>query len=340
MAMLARPYTDQEVIRILNEYMDGSEHPDLVGYRKQTRERDFADPTRFLWFLRSLVELGSYRNKRILDVGCGFGWHAVGLALLEGSNDIVGVDVLPGMIQGMTECLESLRKKGTRVNVSGLCGDICNLDLPSASFDAIYSNEAIEHVHDIPRMVKTCARLLKPSGNLALVNDQNALNREVREETLAMWEQRERSTEWSAYLREIRPVEHRDAKPLAQMREELIRAANPALNSEDVAFLVEGTAGLLMPQIEDLARNYRAEMNLPVVPPYDRCRNPITGEYIERLFDPYALANALTDAGFQTTVRHLFRKRPLNWLNGVQFRPLNNLLFNLRPPFVIFGVKN
>ena len=35
--MLAPHYTDEEIIQKINVYMDGSEHPDLVGYRKQTR---------------------------------------------------------------------------------------------------------------------------------------------------------------------------------------------------------------------------------------------------------------------------------------------------------------
>jgi ubiquinone/menaquinone biosynthesis C-methylase UbiE len=337
--MVAHRYSDEEIIRRINDYMDGSEHPDLVGYRKQTRERDFADSARFLWFMRSLAMLGAYQNKRILDVGCGFGWHAVCLSLLDPTNEIVGIDILPGMIQGMTECLESLQKKGTVVRVSGICGDICDLDLESASFDAIYSNEAIEHVHDMKKMIETCARLLKYGGNLSLINDQNALNREVRESTVAMWEKREHSTEWSAYLRSIRPIEHRDAKPFAQTREDIIKAANPALASEDTMVLTASTAGLLKTEIEELARNYRDGMLLPAIHPYDRCRNPFTGEYAERLFDPYALAKMMEDAGFRTKIRHMFRKTPLNWLNAFQFRPLNNFLFNLRPAFLVFGEK-
>jgi ubiquinone/menaquinone biosynthesis C-methylase UbiE len=337
--MLAQKYTDEEIIRKINEYMDASEHPDLVGYRKQTRERDFADSERFLWFLRSLASLGGYRNKRILDVGCGFGWHAVGLSLLDPSSEIVGVDILPSAIQGMTECLENFRKKTTTVRVSGVCGDICKLNLETASFDAIYSTEAIEHVHDIQKMIQSCARLLKRGGNLILVNDQNALNQEVRESIIAMWKKREHSPEWSAYLRSIRPVEHKDAKPFAQVREDIIKAANPTLAPEDVDFLTQQTAGLLKTEIEDLALNYRSGMSLPVIQPYDRCRNPFTGEYAERLFDPYALCKIMRKAGFHTHVRHMFRKTPLNWLNGLQFRPLNNLLFKLRPIFVIFGEK-
>ena len=87
--------SDQKIIGLVEEYMRGSDNPDQVGYRGQTYERDFADKKRFLWFLKHVSKLGSYRNKRILDVGCGFGWHAFTLSLLDAENKVVGVDILP-----------------------------------------------------------------------------------------------------------------------------------------------------------------------------------------------------------------------------------------------------
>jgi hypothetical protein len=64
-----------------------------------------------------------------------------------------------------------------------------------------------------------------------------------------------------------------------------------------------------------------------------------TGEYAERLLDPYELEQMLNETGFKTKVRHAFRKFPLNLLNGIQFRPLNNYLFNLHGLFVVYAVK-
>jgi 2-polyprenyl-3-methyl-5-hydroxy-6-metoxy-1,4-benzoquinol methylase len=332
-------YPDDKIIRLIEEYMEGSQNPDLKGYRGQTLQRDFADKDRFLWSLKHIFKLGRYGNKRILDVGCGFGWQAFTISLLDSESKVVGVDILPSMIDGMSDCVESMGKAGVTFNLTPMCGDICNLDLEPNSFDAIYSIEAIEHVHNMRQMLERCFTLLRPNGNIILVNDQNILNRKVRNDTVSMWQERESSWKWSEYLRSIRPIEHQDARPFAVMREEIVRAANPNLDQRAVQALVDATAGLLKPEIETIATNFKIGMPLPVRSVYDWCRNPVTGEYAERLFDPFALAKLLRDAGFRTKVRHFFRKFPLNVANSIQFWPLNYLLFNLRPQFIVYGEK-
>lgn len=40
--------TDDKIIALVEEYMHGSENPDLKCYREQTYQRDFADKKRFL----------------------------------------------------------------------------------------------------------------------------------------------------------------------------------------------------------------------------------------------------------------------------------------------------
>jgi 2-polyprenyl-3-methyl-5-hydroxy-6-metoxy-1,4-benzoquinol methylase len=332
-------YSDDEIINLLEEYMQGSQNPDFKGYREQTYQRDFANKERFLWSLKHIAELGQYRNKCILDVGCGCGWQAFTMSLLDRENKIVAVDILPSMIEGTSECVASMRKKGVAFNLTPMCGDICNLELEPSSFDAIYSIEAIEHVRDMKQMLDRCFTLLKPNGTLILVNDSNMLNRRVRNEHISMWQERENSWKWSEYLRSIRPIEHRDARPFAVMREEIVRAANPNLEPRVVQKIVDATAGLLRSEIETIATNFKNGTHLPSRPDYDWCRNPITGEYAERLFDPFALARCMQRAGFRAKVRHFFRKFPLNLANQIQFWPLNYLLFNLRSAFIVCGEK-
>jgi ubiquinone/menaquinone biosynthesis C-methylase UbiE len=332
-------YSDREIIRLIEDYMQGSENPDLKGYRAQTYERDFANKERFLWALKHISKLGSYSGKRILDVGCGFGWQAFTTSLLDNENKVVGLDILPSMIDGMNDCVESMRTKGVNFNLTPMCGDICNLDLEPNSFDAIYSIEAIEHVHDMRRMLERCFALLRPNGSLILVNDQNILNRKLRDATISMWKERESSWKWSEYLRSIRPIEHKDARPFAVMREEIVRAANPDLDARDVQTLVDATAGLLKSEIENIATSFNSGTPLPVRSEYDWCRNPVTGEYAERLFDPFALANLLRQVGFKTEVKHFFRKFPFNLANSIPYRPLNHILFNLKSDFILYGKK-
>jgi SAM-dependent methyltransferase len=333
-------YPDERIIELIEEYMHGSENPDQVGYREQTYGRDFADKKRFLWFIKKhIVGLGNYHGKRILDVGCGLGWHAFAISLLDQSNAVVGIDILPSIHEGMSESVATMQAKGIKFNLTPIQGDICNIDLPAGSFDSIYSQEAIEHVHDLRKMFKRCFDLLKPGGNMILINDSNPLHSQTREETMAMWQDREHSWDWIEKLKHWRPIEHGNAKPFAVVREEIVRAANPSLDDANVKIVVENTAGLLKSGIEELAKNYGRGMSFPVIGKYDKCRNPETGEYAERLLDPYELARMLRETGFETKIRHAFRKFPLNLTNWIQFRPVNNFLFDLRGIFVIYAVK-
>jgi SAM-dependent methyltransferase len=330
-------FTDAEILSLVEDYMYGSDHPDQVGYRKQTAVREFANKQRFLNSLKRLAKQGGFQNKQILDVGCGFGWQAFVFSLL--GNTVVGIDILPSMIEGMTESIATMRGRGIKFDLTGMCGDVCNPDLEAGSFDAIYSNEAIEHVHDLQAMFDRCALLLKPGGKLFLINDSNVLNSKTRDDTVSMWRDRETSWEWVEKLKNWRPVEHGQAKPFAVMREEIVKAANPGLDESTVAIIVGNTAGLLKAEIADLAIAYHSGMRFPKVGEYDRCRNPETGEYAERLLDPFKLADMLRRSKFKTQVRHCFMRYPLNFANSIQFRPVNKMLFELRGEFMIVGEK-
>jgi SAM-dependent methyltransferase len=326
------------IARTVTEYIHGSDHPDLVVYRRDFDSR--FDVGRWVAEIRKRCELGGFRGGRLLEVGCGFGWDAVGLSL-AGDNDVVAVDILPSMIAGMTECLASVAAKGGALRVTPIQGDICSVDLPDGSFDGIYSSEAIEHVHDVDAMFRRCFELLRPGGRILIANDSNRFNSAFREATLRMWRQRDESWEHARWLRdEVRPVEHRDAKPYAAMREAMIREVAPALDDASVARLARATAGLVRPEIAAATRAFAAGGPLPEPPPYAWCRNPETGEYAERLLDPFELADQLRRAGFRdVAVRHGFNRLPLRLLNGIGLRPLSRLLFDLRGLFYLVAEK-
>lgn len=323
--------------RTVIEYIQGSEHPDLQVYRRDLGDPDFMQV--WQWRVQHYCDLGGFYGKRILEVGCGFGWDAVGLAL-AGDNEVVASDILPSMIDGMSQCLATMEKKGKKLPVTPLQGDICNLDLPSESFDGIFTTEAIEHVHDLPLMFRNCYRLLKPSGVALIVNDSNRYNAAARAHSWEGWTERDQSWEHVEWLKkEVRPVEHADARPYGVMREEMIRAADNSLTDADVAALRSATAGMIQPEIEQAVAEYKRTGKLPKPDKFRWCRNPETGEYSERLLDPWELKQWLKDAGFEVQLQHVFRKMPLRALNGVNFRPLNKWLFGKRALFALVARK-
>ncbi len=333
-----REAAQSDIPRILKEYVHSSDHADLVAYRDGLTDPGYFDI--WLWRTKHYCDLAGFYRKRILEVGCGLGWDAVGLAL-TGGNEVVASDILPSMIEGMSQCLEGMKaQRNIALPVTPLQGDICKLALPSESFDGIFSTEAIEHVHDLGLMFDNCFRLLRPGGTVLLVNDSNRYNAAAREHSWAGWTDRDESWEHSEWLKsEVRPIEHADAKPYAAMREEIIRAANPELTDEEVAALRRGTAGMIRPEIESLAKAFRENGVLPPRDEFGWCRNPETGEYSERLLDPFELKQMLKARGFKVRLRHVFRKMPMRLFNPIQFRPLNMRLFALRPLFALVATK-
>ena len=299
--------------KLMNKYVNGSEHPDLQVYRRGTFDGAMHDL--WLWRTRHFCDLGGFYGKRVLEVGCGFGWDAVGLAVI-GNNEVVASDILPSMVDGMTMCLDNMRAQGQPLSVSPLQGDVCQLDLPSESFDGIFSTEAIEHVHDLRAMFETCWRLLKPGGTAVIVNDSNRYNRGARDHSWGAWQDRDESWEHVEWLRtEVRPVEHAEAKPYGSMREEHIRNSDPDLSNEMVARLRAATAGLVYSEIDAALVAFHGDGTLPIRDEFGWCRNPETGEYSERLLDPFELAKLLKSVGFNVQLRHLFRKMPYKLFN-------------------------
>lgn len=332
--------SDQSVAQLaalITEYSKSSEHPDLQVYR---RDVDGFDWNRFSWWIGHVAKLGHfYGGKRVLEVGCGFGWEAVALSLETGAN-MVAMDILPSMIAGVTECLDTMRAKGHDFTVEPLVGDICTVDLPPASFDGIFSSEAVEHVHSLEQMYDRCFTLLKTGGRLVIANDSNGYNALYRKRNMDMWPERDGSWEHVEWLkREVRPEEHAHAEPYAVMRERMIRAVEPALPDDEMKALVHATAGLIEPEIQAATRAYRANGTLPTRPAWSWCRNPATGEYAERLLDPFEMADGLKAAGFKVSLQHGMRKFPARLLNRIGIRAINKQIFERKPVFLLVAEK-
>src|SRR5947208_9194669 len=103
-------------------------------------------------------ELPDWRNKKILDAGCGTG--AI-LQRLGSPEKNVGIDLAP-------EAVAFCRERGLN-NVRQ--GNICALPFEEASFDAVISSSVLYHewVGDLAAAVREMHRVLRPGG-LALIN--------------------------------------------------------------------------------------------------------------------------------------------------------------------------
>lgn len=97
----------------------------------------------------------------VLDLGCGRGFQTQVLA--RKCKRVVGLDVSPAQISGAREFL-----RGSPVShrVEFLCTRLEDAHFPDASFDRVISFCVLEHIPNVPLVLKEIARILKPGGEL------------------------------------------------------------------------------------------------------------------------------------------------------------------------------
>jgi 2-polyprenyl-6-hydroxyphenyl methylase/3-demethylubiquinone-9 3-methyltransferase len=105
-------------------------------------------------FLLSAVSPG----ERVLDVGCGEGCFAAGLA--RAGARVVAVDVAE-------EPLRRAREAHPELDLRLIDGE-GSWELPDAAFDAVWAGEVIEHVADTAAWLSEVRRVLVPGGTLLL----------------------------------------------------------------------------------------------------------------------------------------------------------------------------
>ncbi|MBD8348913.1 class I SAM-dependent methyltransferase [Dysgonomonas sp. HGC4] len=95
--------------------------------------------------------LPDFKGKRVLDLGCGFGWHCR-YAIEQGAKSVIGVDISEKM-------LAEARKHAPDTTVEYICSAVEDIDFSADSFDIVISSLAfhyIESFDDICSKIKAC----------------------------------------------------------------------------------------------------------------------------------------------------------------------------------------
>ena len=91
--------------------------------------------------------LPDLRGRRVVDLGCGFGWfarHAAG----EGAASVLALDLSRNMI---ARARAETQSPAVRYEIA----DLDRLDLPAGGFDFAYSSLAFHYIADFARLVRT-----------------------------------------------------------------------------------------------------------------------------------------------------------------------------------------
>lgn len=95
--------------------------------------------------------LPDFQGKRVLDLGCGFGWHCR-YAVENGAKSVVGIDISQKMLNEATA-------KTEYENIKYICMPIEDFDFPVDSFDIVISSLAFHYIpsfEDILCKVSKC----------------------------------------------------------------------------------------------------------------------------------------------------------------------------------------
>lgn len=110
--------------------------------------------------------LGVRLGHRILDAGCGTGDVARALAGIVGpTGSVVGVEASDVMLAEARR-----RAHGTLLPVEFRAGDICRLDLDTASFDAALSERVLQHLTAPDTAVAELYRVTRRGGRVVVID--------------------------------------------------------------------------------------------------------------------------------------------------------------------------
>lgn len=101
--------------------------------------------------------LPDFTDKRVLDLGCGFGWHCR-YAVEKGAVSAVGVDISEKMLSKAAAMTDSPLIKYMRMPIE-------DIDLPPSSFDIIISSLVLHYVESFGNVCNKIYRLLAANGD-------------------------------------------------------------------------------------------------------------------------------------------------------------------------------
>ncbi|MGV3463676.1 MAG: class I SAM-dependent methyltransferase [Heyndrickxia sp.] len=101
--------------------------------------------------------LPELRNKNVLDLGCGFGWHCR-YAREQQARSVIGVDISEKMLQ-------KAREMTNDSCISYIKMPIEDIDFSESRFDVVISSLAIHYIKSFEAICKKVYDCLKPGGS-------------------------------------------------------------------------------------------------------------------------------------------------------------------------------
>lgn len=113
--------------------------------------------------------LASVPQARVLDLACGTGDLAVWIARSVPDATVTALDASPRMIDEANVRLAG-RDSAVAPRIRTIVGDMCAIELPTGTMDAVTAGYGVRNVPDSTQAVREMARVLRPGGHLVTLD--------------------------------------------------------------------------------------------------------------------------------------------------------------------------
>jgi SAM-dependent methyltransferase len=101
--------------------------------------------------------LPSFKDKKVLDLGCGFGWHCR-YASEKGATSVLGIDISQKM-------LARAKESTNNPNVEYMCMAIEEIEFSKEKFDVVISSLVFHYIKDFDKLCKNIYNIITDNGD-------------------------------------------------------------------------------------------------------------------------------------------------------------------------------
>jgi ubiquinone/menaquinone biosynthesis C-methylase UbiE len=240
------------------------------------------------WHIPEVVQFERWRDKRVLEIGCGLGTDAINFA--RAGADYTGVDLTERSIELVQRRFDFENLRGNLQTA-----DAENLPFADNTFDLIYSHGVLHHTPDTQKAINEAHRVLKPGGTaMVMLYHKNSYNYRVNIMTLRRMGARLLAFDWGPAF--VHGITGEDENRLRELQKIYRSDKSKMLSREE--FLNQNTDGAGNP----LARVYTRSDVVKMFSRYSEARTevhflnkrwiPLVGRLLPRTFEK-ALAHRI-----------------------------------------------